>query len=623
MFMLSVIPVALLLLLIHWGNHHKISTALLIELLLTGATLSCIGAALLEAGAMTAGRKCLPCMGPALQAMDEAKRNQTEGLVPGEGTRHASGPALPGPSERDTPFAERDVTRETLTPTGSSAETGEEMSEMQTVQSAFDAPLEADLSFLSGTPFTDIQHFLVTPRDELMFGVLGSLYERLTDGSRTNEHPLRVSSFEERETGFLSSGIAVGKTETASTFVFSEETRLPSSLSLGSTAAVEAGLKESGLSVAAAISSSPSHSPSAPVSETPPMQGSSGGTGESEGVKTAAGRDKSTETGGSTGGSREEESDPVTQALGDGKDGFPDFVTEKKIDPPSFLCTIGFFIMITLSVGFVEELCKFAVILRVHVKENLVPHDCSCWWRLVETPVGLVVGGCAAGAGFAVLENIMYNFMGAGYPGVLQAVFRGIFAIPFHISGTGYAAARLANFVFTGHDDVIPKVSESRRSVLADTAPDGTGEPAFSTPLTGNGGTPMDLDPARPNDVSVFRYLGFLLIPSILHGVYDASLFGAFIFVLAGDIIKPGLFVLLALASQITMVTLFILAFRGVMNVEQHRLQELTLGVGAPGGGLGASGGPRWGDVELSGGNANNANGQTQSETPTGGQQAV
>ncbi|PHJ15627.1 transmembrane protein, partial [Cystoisospora suis] len=153
---------------------------------------------------------------------------------------------------------------------------------------------------------------------------------------------------------------------------------------------------------------------------------------------------------------------------------------------PTFLCSLGLVAFMICCVGLVEEFAKFVVLRRLKVVPSPSPpiwggtvsdgaHDqnlsllshhvdaagrappggsdaeggggCGGFWsRYVKYPVGICLAGCAAGAGFAVAENLSYTLgrRGPFEEHLIVAIVRTFTAIPSHIANTGLAASTLA-----------------------------------------------------------------------------------------------------------------------------------------------------------------------------------
>ncbi|PFH37057.1 hypothetical protein BESB_035150 [Besnoitia besnoiti] len=103
---------------------------------------------------------------------------------------------------------------------------------------------------------------------------------------------------------------------------------------------------------------------------------------------------------------------------------------------PSVWCSLGLLAFMIFCVGLVEEFAKFVVLHRLRIlpaaavwagadevfasesdeggetrAEDARPGGCcgGFWTRYVKYPVGICLAGCAAGAGFAMAENISYT----------------------------------------------------------------------------------------------------------------------------------------------------------------------------------------------------------------------
>jgi len=147
-------------------------------------------------------------------------------------------------------------------------------------------------------------------------------------------------------------------------------------------------------------------------------------------------------------------------------------------------------LIIVISVGFSEELAKLLPVALLKTNEEVVPFTCVRFFRLVESPYGIALAGCASAAGFATIENINYVFHLTSFEASVQvALARALTSVPLHVACTCFASARIAKFSF----------------------------PPEMTP------NPL-LTPSVSSRPSVWQYLRILSVPAVLHGLFDTSL---------------------------------------------------------------------------------------------------
>ncbi|KFG39281.1 protease prsW family protein, partial [Toxoplasma gondii FOU] len=201
---------------------------------------------------------------------------------------------------------------------------------------------------------------------------------------------------------------------------------------------------------------------------------------------------------------------------------------------PTLGCSLSLVAFMIFCVGFVEEFAKLVVLQRLQVlpvplplawggaeeasserrnalEQRTVGGCCRPFWtRYVKHPVGVCLAGCAAGAGFAVAENLSYTLGRRGIfaEHLIVAIVRTFTAVPSHIANTGMAAANLA---LAWHAAcALPAASPFFSSHLE----------AHQQPLIP--GSSRASGHALP---SFWRcLLPSLLVPSLLHGTYDAAL---------------------------------------------------------------------------------------------------
>ncbi|KEP62736.1 UNVERIFIED_CONTAM: hypothetical protein HHA_215010 [Hammondia hammondi] len=201
---------------------------------------------------------------------------------------------------------------------------------------------------------------------------------------------------------------------------------------------------------------------------------------------------------------------------------------------PTLGCSLSLVAFMIFCVGLVEEFAKLVVLQRLQVlpappplawggaeeasseRRNALEQRAQggcCrpfWTRYVKYPVGVCIAGCAAGAGFAVAENLSYTLgrRGVFAEHLIVAIVRTFTAVPSHIANTGMAAANLA---LAWH--------------AACAAP--AASPFFSSHLEAHQ-QPLIPDFSRSSGHALpsfwRRLLPSLLVPSLLHGTYDAAL---------------------------------------------------------------------------------------------------
>ncbi|CBZ54777.1 conserved hypothetical protein [Neospora caninum Liverpool] len=188
---------------------------------------------------------------------------------------------------------------------------------------------------------------------------------------------------------------------------------------------------------------------------------------------------------------------------------------------PTLGCSLSLVAFMILCVGLVEEFAKLVVLHRLQVhtpaalaatgaeaaSEQRGANCCTpCWTRRAAHPVGVCLAGCAAGAGFAMAENISYTLGRRGFfaEHLIVALVRAFTAVPTHIANSGMAAANLALAWYS--ECSFPAVSLS--SSLASHQ-----QPLISTS-----------SPFSPRVRFWAQLLPSLLTPSLLHGTYDAAL---------------------------------------------------------------------------------------------------
>eukprot|EP01053_Blabericola_migrator_P012388 Blabericola_migrator_1__12387@NODE_778_length_6562_cov_75_694072_g553_i0_p3_GENE_NODE_778_length_6562_cov_75_694072_g553_i0NODE_778_length_6562_cov_75_694072_g553_i0_p3_ORF_typecomplete_len391_score33_43PrsWprotease/PF13367_6/7_8e03PrsWprotease/PF13367_6/2_2e27DUF3397/PF11877_8/0_039DUF3397/PF11877_8/6_2e03DUF3397/PF11877_8/7_1e03_NODE_778_length_6562_cov_75_694072_g553_i035154687 len=207
-------------------------------------------------------------------------------------------------------------------------------------------------------------------------------------------------------------------------------------------------------------------------------------------------------------------------------------------------CDVLFGIAVTICVGLVEEFAKFFPVSRLRRRLRYVPYTCDTWWyRLVETPYGLAMGGCASAAGFACVENIKYIIVTGRKDiehGITTSFFRAFLAIPFHIACTGWAASRLSReWYFRPTHDTVTTADRSHPEI---STWDWLRQYIWSHDLSSEE-APMNDDyhaVANPDmvyrGVSIWRYLKLLCVPVSCHGLYDTGLFLGTQFITASQV---------------------------------------------------------------------------------------
>jgi len=157
-------------------------------------------------------------------------------------------------------------------------------------------------------------------------------------------------------------------------------------------------------------------------------------------------------------------------------------------DNSSLSCDLYFVLMSILGVGVSEELAKLVPVLRVFTTNGTIPFRVRWWHRYVDNPAHLVIMAVSTAGGFAAVENLKYVFVFRGSRNVLEriqiAIFRGFLSIPLHVACTGILGCSLANHLFKSKDG---KWEE--------------------------------------RGITSGKLCKYLIIPSILHGLYDAFIF--------------------------------------------------------------------------------------------------
>eukprot|EP00922_Rhytidocystis_sp_ex-Travisia-forbesii_P013894 GHVS01020730.1.p1 GENE.GHVS01020730.1~~GHVS01020730.1.p1 ORF type:complete len:377 (-),score=79.38 GHVS01020730.1:100-1230(-) len=114
---------------------------------------------------------------------------------------------------------------------------------------------------------------------------------------------------------------------------------------------------------------------------------------------------------------------------------------------PSLKCDMVVVIFFVLFVGLAEEFAKVLPLCKVKGSAQQLPSSCLVLFRVVTTPLGLCLAGCATGAGYAVVETCTYARISMKlYPAILTVFLRGVVCLPFHVACTGYAAGALSFF---------------------------------------------------------------------------------------------------------------------------------------------------------------------------------
>eukprot|EP01056_Protomagalhaensia_sp_Gyna25_P001228 Protomagalhaensia_sp_Gyna_25__1227@NODE_1610_length_1691_cov_7_877724_g1316_i0_p1_GENE_NODE_1610_length_1691_cov_7_877724_g1316_i0NODE_1610_length_1691_cov_7_877724_g1316_i0_p1_ORF_typecomplete_len374_score43_06PrsWprotease/PF13367_6/4_9e27DUF3341/PF11821_8/0_14MASE5/PF17178_4/0_058MASE5/PF17178_4/1_1e03_NODE_1610_length_1691_cov_7_877724_g1316_i05231644 len=188
-------------------------------------------------------------------------------------------------------------------------------------------------------------------------------------------------------------------------------------------------------------------------------------------------------------------------------------------------CDAIFSIVVTICVGLSEEFAKFFPLCRLRRRIQYMPYvSTGVWYRLVETPYGLALAGCASAAGFAGIENAKYILTTGRKDiqhGIHTSLFRAILAIPFHVACTGWLAGRLSREWFFRVGDEITERQAPTRSLFEQLREWCGGEPPLLDDEYHAVGNPHMLY----KGVSLWRYLKLMMVPVLLHGIYDTGLF--------------------------------------------------------------------------------------------------
>lgn len=159
---------------------------------------------------------------------------------------------------------------------------------------------------------------------------------------------------------------------------------------------------------------------------------------------------------------------------------------------PSVVCDILFVLVVVLGVGFVEEFAKVLPICRFRIGHNGIPQQGLWWFRSAGVPEVVALAALCCGAGFATLENVGYVFHAGLESGVATSLWRAVLSVPFHIACTTYCACQIAQRQFHS------KTETQDLNVF------GRAKGYWKTSVI---------------------YISCLLVPSLLHGLYDAGLF--------------------------------------------------------------------------------------------------
>eukprot|EP00920_Eleutheroschizon_duboscqi_P040864 GHVT01097653.1.p1 GENE.GHVT01097653.1~~GHVT01097653.1.p1 ORF type:complete len:492 (+),score=98.00 GHVT01097653.1:3-1478(+) len=199
------------------------------------------------------------------------------------------------------------------------------------------------------------------------------------------------------------------------------------------------------------------------------------------------------------------------------------------LPPPSALCSAAVLTYMLLGVGLLEEFAKFFPLQRLRLVSHAPATKCRCWWRTATCQHGIVLAGCAAGAGFAAIENVKYSFIFG--PDVrldlVVTATRALTAVPFHMCATGLAAARLAAYSYSetrSGGQAAPRatsrvaVADANENSQRAQGPDPTS--LLASYHTGEGPPPA----RRWWSASPLRCLNFLGISIVCHGLYDGCL---------------------------------------------------------------------------------------------------